>query len=199
MENQKKKRTPIISIVCWILGVCLILAGIIVPKVTEKNKYTFSVDDDGFGSFYEFEVEMNETINPDMAYAKIKVGGVKTKSFKLDYDIEESEDGEYVFTLELFGNDRSMFNEVVELEITTTSGNVLTIENEDMFDEFKGKSSSILLTVVPNVLGMLFIVVGIALLFARKHSSNTKAVNEKSLDKVFVEEREETSNQVVEK
>ena len=129
MENEKKKRVPIISILCWIIGFCLIVTGIIIPQIkNQQEKYTFSVDSDGFGTYYEFEIEMNESINPDAAYAKIKVRGVKTETFKLEYDIGESEYGEYVFTLELSGDNRSMFNEVVEVEDDRIKKVSLTVE-----------------------------------------------------------------------
>ena len=197
MENEKKKRAPIISILCWIIGFCLIVTGIIIPQIkNQQEKYTFSVDSDGFGTYYEFEIEMNESINPDAAYAKIKVRGVKTETFKLEYDIGESEYGEYVFTLELSGDNRSMFNEVVEVEVTTTSGKILKLQNEDNFDEFKDNSSVVMMVVLPTFFGIFFIMVGFAFFIARKHSKHIKRANEKIMDVVFKEDSEEQKVQV---
>lgn len=200
MENEKKKRrVPIVSIICWILGVCLILVGIIVPQArSQKENYTFSVDDDGFGSYYEFEVEVNESLNTDAAYAKIKIGGVKTQTFKLDFNFGESTYGEYIFTLELSGDDRSMFNEVVELEITNTDGKVLVFKEESVFDDFGDKSSNIILTVIPIFFGVFLIMTGFVWLFVRKHAKHIKRVNDKIINTVFGIEPDEPEVKVVE-
>lgn len=191
MENEKKKKSFIAPIICWIIGVCLIIVGIVLPQSLNRDeKYTFSVDDDGFGSFYEFEIEINETIDTDSAYAKIKVEGAKTETFKLEYNFGESEYGDYIFTLELFGDDAHRFNEVVEVQITTSSGKVLVLKEESVFDDFGDKASNVMLTIFPITFGVFFIVIGFVLMFIKKHGKHIKKVNEKIMDKLFGESDE---------
>lgn len=192
MEEQKKKRASAASIVCWILGVCLIIVGVVLPQLMfKKTKHTFSVDSDPFGKYYEFEVDINENIKTDSAIAKIKIEGVKTESFALEYNIGESEYGEYVFVLELNEDKASIFNEVVQVEITASSGKVIVFENEDVVDNLSSNIPKIILTVLPMFFGVFLIALGFMLIVAKKSIKHIKKVNDKIMNSLFGDDEED--------
>ena len=186
--DMRRRKPGKLSIILWMFGFCLILFGIFVPqKLVDNSKNTYSYDMDPFGEVYEFEVETTENINVDSAIAKIKVKGVTTKSFKLQYKIGFDSYGEYVFTLELTGQDASIFNEVVGLEITSTTGSVIEFECEDSYNN--ETSLSIVLSVIPCLVGVVFIFFGFVIYISR---DKLKKVNDKLFNNLFGPEEDKS-------
>ena len=199
MMEENKKKKPIVSIICIVIGLCLIAVGIIFPNVImKKPKHVFEVEMSSFGDKYEFTIETDELIVTNTAYATIKVEGVESKKFKLTYNADESEDDEFVFNLWLTSEDASMFNEVVEVEIETMFGeDSIVFENEDKYENFGVNSKKILLTVFPCFFGVFFLMMGIVSIFAKKGIKHIKKVNNQIMSSLFGE-TEKTEKKVEE-
>ena len=190
--DMRRRKPGKLSIILWVFGFMLIIFGIYIPqnvifKNSSKNVYTY--DQNSFGDEYEFEVRTNESIDVNTAFAKIKIEGVKTKSFWLEYEIGESSYGEYVFSLELTGQDANMSNEVVGLEITANSGKVIEFEYKESVDDFGNDSLGIVLSVIPCLVGVVFIFFGFVIYISR---DKLKKVNDKLFNNLFGPEEDKS-------
>ena len=163
--NKRKTSSKVGMIICVIVSLCLIFTGIFIPRMLRQRTFEYSEDFDFAKVSYEFEIETKDELDVNTGKVKIKIKGEKSKTFDIYFDNDESDvfENEYVFIAELFNEDASMFNEIVEIEIYDKSGNLLTFEQKTMSSTF----TIIPMTILPIVAGVMFLIVGVLLMISK--------------------------------
>ena len=191
--NKRKMSSKIGMIICFVVGLCLIFTGIFVPKTLKKRTFEYSEDFDFAKVSYEFEIDTKDKLDINTGKVKIKIKGTDTKTFNIYFDSEDSDihENEYSFAVDLFNEDASLFNEIIEIEIYDNSGNLLTFKPETMSSNF----SLIPMTIVPIFAGVVFLIVGVLLIVSKSAKveveESVQTVTEK-IEQVIVKEEDKT-------
>lgn len=164
--NKLKKSSIIGILICAITGICLILTGIFCISTYDDKTFEYEQDYNSSGTYYEFEIDTRQKLNVTSAKAKIKVAGKTEKIFELYLDDKESnvEDGEYVFVTVLIDENSSVLNKVVEIEILNLDGEKIVYQPES----FASDVQTIMLVVVPILLGIVFLILAFVMLVGKK-------------------------------
>lgn len=191
--NKRKMSSKVGMIICFVVGLCLIFTGIYIPKTLKKRTFEYSEDFDFAKVSYEFEIDTKDKLDINTGKVKIKIKGTDTKTFNIYFDSEDSDihENEYSFAVDLFNEDASLFNEIIEIEIYNNSGKLLTFKPETMSSNF----SLIPMTIVPIFAGTVFLIVGVLLIVSKSSKveveESVQTVTEK-IEQVKVNEEDKT-------
>lgn len=183
MEEIKKKK-PLLSVFCIILGLCLLALGTVLPNFIFKhpnNLFSIEFDEDNAIFEYEIEIETYEEIDVNNL-AAIKFAD-ENEEFWVSVFFVGFEDGANVYKMYSSGDYADSIYDFLEIKVQTEDGEELIFENEANYYKSGANATRIIFAMIPFVFGVGLLFAGFAMI-VKKHF---KKINESIAAVIFDE------------
>ena len=199
MEEVKQKKVNVSSLILVIIGICLIVAGIFVPRIVFRGPLTFSSESRSSGMYFDVEIETKKDIDPYLAYGYVDIYAIdEVIKYRMIVNEEDSNGEYYKFEIKVDNRYRSVLNEVSRVEIYTNSGEMIVFENEDNVSNFGNTSGKIVLTTFMCFTGFVFFMIAFVNVVAKKSSKHIKKAQQAVVAAIFGSNEENAEEKVEE-